>query len=147
MLSFSRKVDYALVALAHLLQNPERTSSARGIAEAHALPVSLMMQILKRLHLAGMLSSTRGVKGGYRIAVNLDDVSLVKLLEVIEGHDHSDAPAVRRLSMQVPVRALQYKLIHFLEDVSLSDLLKPGRRIDVPLDLVRLPARTPAQLC
>jgi len=144
MLSPSRKVDYALVALAHLLENTDQIASARVIAEAHQLPVPLMMQILKRLHQAGILVSTRGVKGGYRIAVNLDGVSLARLIDVVEGHENREAPVARRLSLQPPMQALQYKLIHFLEDVALSDLLKPGRRIDVPVERVRFPVRTPA---
>jgi Rrf2 family protein len=135
MLSLSRKVDYALVALAHLLENPDQVASARVIAQAHGLPVPLMMNILKRLHQAGLLQSTRGMKGGYRIAVNLDRVSLARLIEVMQNPDGiCEASITRRLSIQPPVQALQFKLIGFLEDVKLSDLLKPGRRIDVPLE-------------
>lgn len=36
-----------------------------------------------------------------------------------------------------PVQALQFKLQRFLQDVKLSDLILPGRRIDVPLERVR----------
>jgi Rrf2 family protein len=141
MLTLSRKVDYALVAMAHLLENPTQVVSAREVASAHDLPRALLMNILKRLHQAGLVSSTRGVRGGYRISVNLDDVSLAEVIEVVENIEHRDVPVARRMSLQAPVRALQYKLLSFLQDVKLSDLLKPGRRIDVPLENLRIAAR------
>jgi len=144
MLSLSRKVDYALVAMAHLLENPAQVVSAREIAAAHDLPLALVMNILKRLHQAGLLASTRGVHGGYKIAVNLDEISLAMIIEVVENIERRDVPVARRMSLQAPVRALQYKLIGFLQDVKLSDLLKPGRRIDVPLENLRIATRVPA---
>lgn len=141
MLSLSRKVDYALVALAHLLENPGQIVSARELSEAHDLPVALVMNILKRLHHAGLLDSARGVNGGYQLRVNLDGVSLAKLIEVVENKEDNEEAVARRLSTQPPVQALQYKLIRFLQDVSLADLIKPGRRIDVPLERLGIMTR------
>jgi Rrf2 family protein len=133
----SRKVDYALVSLAHLVQNPDHVAPAREIAQQHALPLPLLMQILKRLHQHGVLDSTRGVKGGYRIAIDLDDLSLARLIEIIESSDDRPTPMLRKLSIQPPVQALQFKMVGFLRGIKVTDLVKPGRRIDVPLERVR----------
>src|SRR5262245_25494766 len=64
MLSFSRKTDYALIALSHLARLQGRTVSAREIAQAYGLPQALVMNVLKAMHRAGIVSSVRGVKGG-----------------------------------------------------------------------------------
>lgn len=141
MLSLSRKVDYALVALAHLLENPGQIVSAREVAQAHDLPVALVMNILKRLHHAELLDSARGVNGGYQLRVNLESVSLAKLIEVVENKEDNEESVAKRLSTQPPVQALQFKLIRFLKDVTLADLIKPGRRIDVPLERLGITPR------
>ena len=65
MLSLTKKTDYALIALAYLAERPDRTVSAREIAGGFQMPVALVMNILKTLHHAKWLASTRGAKGGY----------------------------------------------------------------------------------
>jgi Rrf2 family protein len=136
MLSLSKKVDYALLSLAYLVEHKGRISSARAIAQTHSLPLALLMNILKSMHQHGILCSERGVKGGYQICKSLDETSLYELIEAVEAEDKL-SPAGRRLSSQAPLRALQYKWLNFLKQVRLSDLLVPGRRIDVPVELVR----------
>jgi len=138
MLSLSKKVDYALLSLAYLVEHRGRISSARAIADAHHLPLAQLMNVLKMMHARGILCSERGAKGGYQICTSLDEVSLYELLEAVEEGDSSDgsSPIARRLSNQPPLRALQYKFMSFLKQVRLSDLVIPGRRIDVPSELL-----------
>ena len=137
MITLSKQVDYALISLAHLISNPERVASAREIAQQHDLPLPLLMKILKRLHQRGVLSSTRGVKGGYQIAVNLDEISLARMIQIVDGHEAMMTNGLRRLSVVPPVQGLQMRLMQVLEDLKVTDLVKPGRRIDVPLHRVR----------
>jgi Rrf2 family protein len=137
MVSLSKKVDYALTSLAHLVEIKDQTVSARQIAGTHGLPLPLLMKILKTMHQHGILSSTRGVKGGYQIAINLDELSLGRLIAIVDGNGTATAGAdPHRLSPQPPVQALQYKLVRVLHDVKVTDLVKPGRRIDVPWERV-----------
>jgi Rrf2 family protein len=137
MLALSKKVDYALLSLAYLVEHRGRISSARAIAETHHLPMHQLMNVLKLMHTRGILCSERGVKGGYQICINLDELSLYELIEAVEQADAERAsPLVRRLSDQPPLRALQYRLMHFLKQVRVSDLVVPGRKIDVPVELL-----------
>lgn len=142
MLCLSRKTDYALIALAYLAEHRHRVSSAREIATAYALPQPLLMNILKRLHRHGLISSTRGVKGGYQlVGETAEQTSLYDLVRVLELKTADpDAKLLgcgrERGPMEAPIDALQYRLIRFLKDIQLSDLIRPGRRIDVPLERV-----------
>jgi Rrf2 family protein len=136
MLSLSKKVDYALVSLAYLVEHRGRISSARAIAAAHSLPLAQLMNVLKVMHARGILCSERGSKGGYQICTNLDEVSLYELIDAVDGDEDGISPVARRLSNQPPLRALQYKLMKFLRLVRVSDLVVPGRKIDVPAELV-----------
>jgi Rrf2 family protein len=132
MLCLSKKIDYALVALAYLAERErEGVASAREIAQANELPLPLLMKILKRLHRHGVVSGTRGVKGGYRLARDTDSLSLHDLIVIVE-----DGDPIHRRHRHGPVQALQYRLVRFLRDVKLSDLVIPGRRIDVPLERI-----------
>jgi Rrf2 family protein len=154
MLCMSKKTQYALVALGHLAEQPGRIASAREIARAYSLPAALLINILKNLQSHGLLRSTRGVKGGYQVTADLGALSLHELVAVVdcagdsgEGdcgcqealHDVTqDLEKNRVASPHGPVQALQFKLVRFLKEVRVADLVFPGRRIDVPVERLRL---------
>jgi DNA-binding IscR family transcriptional regulator len=105
------------------------------------------MNILKTLQHYKLIESTRGAKGGYRLRADLNGVSLWNLMGMLETTERGEAThdccerltqykVNREPAMHAPVTALQYKLIGFLENVKLSDLVLPGRRIDVPVEMV-----------
>src|SRR5688572_16532206 len=157
MLCLSKKTEYALTALSHLAERTHRVSSAREIAEAHGLPPAMLVKILKCLQSHGILLSSRGIRGGYRIVADLDETSLLDLVAIMECPDrpgeecgcldHSAEPTARlrssRQSAHGPAAALQYKFFRFLKDVKLSDLVLPGRRIEVPAERL-FTAKAPA---
>jgi DNA-binding IscR family transcriptional regulator len=96
------------------------------------------MNLLKRLHRTGLVRSVRGVRGGYLVSNQLDRVSLYDLITILEVD-----PAHRVNGEAIsgdgfaPIQALQYRLIGFLKNVNVADLILPGRRIDVPIERVR----------
>ena len=154
MLCMSKKTEYALVALSHLAEQPGRVASAREIARAQALPAALLINILKNLQSHGLLRSTRGVKGGYQVATDLAALSLHELIAIVDcagdssdgdcgcqdaAHDVTQDLEKNRVgSPHGPVQALQFKLVRFLKEVRVADLVTPGRRIDVPVERLRL---------
>ncbi|MEM1027845.1 MAG: Rrf2 family transcriptional regulator, partial [Planctomycetota bacterium] len=88
MLTLTRKTDYALVALCHLAHRRNEEAgpvSARVIAEAYQLPLPLLMNILKELAQAKLVTSTRGASGGYALALAPDRISLLDVVNAIEG--------------------------------------------------------------
>ncbi|MCG8510794.1 MAG: Rrf2 family transcriptional regulator [Rhodospirillales bacterium] len=139
MLSLTRKSDYALVALAYLGKNrqEQRTPvSARHIAELFGLPLPLLMNILKELSQAKLLESTRGVRGGYALAIDPKDVSLLEIVTAIEGplqfaQCAEGLPVVGQgctlsegCPIRGPVRKLHERIARFLEETTLQDLLE-----------------------
>jgi Rrf2 family transcriptional regulator, cysteine metabolism repressor len=150
MLSLTKKTDYALIALGHLAANPGRTVSAREVAERFQMPGALVMNILKDLHHGGFLASTRGTKGGYRLSADLNVASLYDLITLLEGpiklaecvvaENECPQGACCRIASSCPimgpVAALHARLVGLLKEVTLADVLVPGRRIDVPVTAV-----------
>ena len=141
MLVLGKKTDYALISLAWLAEHDGRYISAREIAEENGLPLPALMQILKTLHQNGVLRSTRGVKGGYQIAACLDALSLLDLSQMLAAVDADQHPGDEFSEMDehhFPLEAMRRKLSQFLQDVTVSEVIRPGRRIDVPLEDLRI---------
>ena len=143
MLRLSKKADYVLISLGYLAEHAEHVVSAREIAERCQLPLPLLMNILKVLHQRGVLKSSRGASGGYRIASDLGKLSLLELSGMLEtadgggaGDGNGDLMDKKRFALHGPAQALQYRIVRFMRDVTVADLVMPGRRIDVPLERV-----------
>ena len=148
MLSLTRKTSYGLIAMAYLACGGSKRISAREIAEKNALPVSLVRNVLKRLSAAGYVESSRGVRGGYRLARRPDEIILGELLDEIEGRveDAECKRADRGLPPRPygrpcpeadacphgnPVHRLHRQIRDYLQNVTLADIM--GNRSDVPL--------------
>jgi Rrf2 family protein len=133
LLRLGKRAEYSLIALAHLAQRPEGFASAREIAQSYRLPLPLTMKLLKCLHHKGLVKSIRGVRGGYQLQADLRAVSLDDLLQMLRP-----APVIAHDQAVVnsPLTALRYKMQRFVREIKLSDLILPGRRIDVPVELV-----------
>src|SRR5688500_20192848 len=96
MLCLSRKTDYALIALAYLAEHRHRVSSAREIATAYGLPQPLLMNILKRLHRHDLVTSTRGVRGGYQLGEGAERTRVYDLVRILELKTADPDTAPRR---------------------------------------------------
>jgi len=142
MLCLSRKTEYALLALGYLAERPGQIVGAQDLAEAYALPTALLMNILKTLQQHQLLVSRRGMRGGYQVGADLERVSLHDLIRMLEGKVEAGCDHERgRGSAEAPIAALHFKMMQFLHDVSLADLVLPGRRIDVPVEVLRTAKR------
>lgn len=77
--------DYATVVLASLAQDPSRHRAATELAERTRLSQPTVSKVLKRLHRAGMVISSRGSQGGYRLARGPDEITAAQILDAFEG--------------------------------------------------------------
>jgi Rrf2 family protein len=86
-MKLSAKAEYAclaVLALAH--HRPEEPPMRiREIAESHGIPERYLVQILLQLKGAGLVTSTRGAAGGYRLARPAEQISLGEVLRSIDG--------------------------------------------------------------
>ena len=85
-LSFTSAADYATRAMIHIACLPEGTVVLRSqISEAEGIPSSFMAKILRRLVQAQLLVSSRGVNGGFALARPAATVTMLDIVEAIEG--------------------------------------------------------------
>lgn len=75
----------------------------REIAGAHEIPERYLVQILLQLKGAGLVTSTRGASGGYRLARPADEISLGEVLGAIDGPEEPprefQQPAAQALAL------------------------------------------------
>ena len=82
----SKKTEYALRALMYAARFREGTTfQIRDLAEKNGIPKKFLELILLELKNAGMLSSRRGVGGGYLLARRPDSIRSSEIVEVFEG--------------------------------------------------------------
>ena len=85
MLRVTRLTDYATVVLTVLAARPDAVLSASELAERAGLEVPTVSKLLKPLAQAGLVEGFRGAHGGYRLARPADAISLVEIVEAMEG--------------------------------------------------------------
>jgi len=85
-MQISRKALYAIRALTYVASTRgDRLCTITEIAEKEEIPREYIAKILKELTTKGFLASYRGIKGGYRLNKSPDDISLLNILEAVQG--------------------------------------------------------------
>ena len=56
-----------------------------SVAEAETLPLSYLEHLVARLRDAGLVDSTRGAHGGYRLARPADEITMLEVVQALEG--------------------------------------------------------------
>lgn len=85
MLRISRLTDYATVILATLAGDPARVQTAAALSEQTHVAAPTVSKLLKQLQRAGLVSSTRGLRGGYQLARPASEISAAAILDALEG--------------------------------------------------------------
>lgn len=85
MLRVTKLTDYATVVLTVLAARPGDVLSAAELAEQAGLEAPTVAKLLKPLAQAGLVAGFRGSNGGYRLARDAGQISLVEIVEAMEG--------------------------------------------------------------
>ena len=85
MIRITKQTDYGIVLLTQLALEPERHFNAPELAAEANLPLPMVSKILKQLARDGMLTSHRGVKGGYGLARPAGEISMAEVIGALEG--------------------------------------------------------------
>jgi Rrf2 family cysteine metabolism transcriptional repressor len=94
VLAITTKSPYAVRALAELARRGGDSPVPIGeIANARDIPVQFLEGLFATLRRAGVLQSQRGVKGGYRFARPPGEVSVLEVVELLEGDLAAEAAA------------------------------------------------------
>jgi Rrf2 family protein len=82
----NRSTDYALRAMTYLATQPlDEVSMVNEIALNQSVPPKFLARLLQQLHKAGLVASQRGIKGGFRLARPSASITVLHVLEAVEG--------------------------------------------------------------
>ena len=95
MISITSKSPYAVLALAELGRSAGAGPIPIGeLARKRDVPVQFLEQLFAALRRAGVISSQRGVKGGYRFAREPSSVTVLEIVELLDGPLGRDSEGV-----------------------------------------------------
>jgi len=95
MISITSKSPYAVLALAELGRSAGSGPVPIGeLARKRDVPVQFLEQLFAALRRAGVISSQRGVKGGYQFAREPSSVSVLEFVELLDGPLGRDSEGV-----------------------------------------------------
>lgn len=146
-LRLTRAGDYAIRAMVHVASLPDGAEATTAeIAGGGKIPETFAAKILRKLVRAGLLSSARGVGGGFTLAKPADSITLLALVEAIEGPIHlTDCvpdPEHCTLSHDCPASGVwlevQRRMTGYLGEITLEAMVsapRKNRRIVWPLGI------------
>ena len=136
MLRVTKLTEYATLVLTVLATRPERVLSAPELAEQAGLEAPTVAKVLKPLAQAGLVEGFRGAQGGYRLTRDAGAISLIEIVEAMEGplgmtecSVHAGQCGIEdSCGMRANWRRINDVVADALRGVSLAQMLGPAPR-------------------
>ena len=132
MITFSKRMDYGLIALSHLaLQEDGEATNAKAIAAKYQIPPELLAKTMQLLAKSGIVESRNGPKGGYVLSRSPDSISVFEVIQSIEGHvamancqvgEDPSCVQFDNCPLLQPMERIQQKVIELLKGMTLLDM-------------------------
>lgn len=131
-MKISRSTGYALIAVGYIAQHyQDGAVLAQRISKEYTIPLEYLLKILQQLVRANVLRSKRGPRGGFFLAKNAEDITLLEIIEAVDGpmisHLHlaeqtKNAPF--SLKMEEVCRKATEQVKNTYENAKLSQMLE-----------------------
>ncbi|MFN0059009.1 MAG: SUF system Fe-S cluster assembly regulator [Planctomycetota bacterium] len=134
MIKLTRQADFGVLLMTYFARLPRaETLTARALAEATRISLPSVSKVLKILARARLLVSQRGAHGGYALARAARDITMVDMLEALEGPiaitECSDAAGMCEKETWCPVRShwqvINRAVQEALDGVTLEKMICP----------------------
>jgi len=140
----SQTAEYALRAIVYLARSPDEPHITREIAEATKIPSGYLAKVMQTLVKAGLVTSRRGLRGGFTLERSPDAISFLDVVNAVDPlqrirscplelaeHRDSLCPLHRRLDQAMA------DIEHALGSTNIADIMV-GPEGRVPLGLLTL---------
>src|ERR1700687_3671545 len=131
---YARPAEYALRAPIQLAPlPPDEYAMAKNIAAEGNIPAHFLAKILQDLARDGFLKSNKGPRGGFRLSLPAEDLSMLRIVEAVDGAGRYDRCIGGRpecndraaCGMHDSWKALRSRIIDYVGGTSRADLGKP----------------------
>jgi Rrf2 family protein len=129
-MKFNQSTAYPIAAMSHIVNAPAgQVVSNTAVCEACKMPDRYVSQLMRMLVVAGLLVSIRGVTGGYKLAKPADKITLLDVVEAVDGPSDQyggiDLPGMSRndkAAVMGAFKAIEADAKKRLAAVTLADL-------------------------
>jgi Rrf2 family protein len=132
MFRLSKKTEYAILAMQYLASRKSSLVSAKEISAALDISFEFLSKSLQALMKAGLVKSQQGIRGGYYLTRNPEDITLMNVTDALnektsvvecqEGEE--DCDRVEYCTLRSPMNVIQMKIDGIFKQMTISDLLK-----------------------
>ncbi|PSL41021.1 BadM/Rrf2 family transcriptional regulator [Planomicrobium soli] len=126
-MKYSNATNYALHTMIHIMRLQEgNTIGVQELAEMQKLSPTYLSKILTKLTKGGLIESTPGVKGGYKLARFQKDISFLDVINAIEGDTNLFNCTLHHEGCQIEkvMREAEERMKEELANQLLVDLIK-----------------------
>ena len=135
----SKKAEYALRALVAIARQPAKSWPIQELASSENIPIKFLEQILLSLRRAGILSSKRGVGGGYTLLRKPAEISFSEVISIFDGPcapvacaaekqcEPCSCPDQRTCPLRLVMRNVRSRMTDLLESVTVETMLSTGK--------------------
>jgi FeS assembly SUF system regulator len=136
MLKLNRMTDYAIVVLGVLAHRYGETLATAQLAQLTGLNQPTVAKVAKTLMATNLLETQRGVHGGYKLTRQAAEISLVQIVEAMEGpiavYGSVDGAQTSSMVNKCCVVSNKWNRVNLairtaLDDISLEDLIDPAQ--------------------
>jgi Rrf2 family nitric oxide-sensitive transcriptional repressor len=137
MNKMNRKLEYALMTLKYLSQKiPGELTSAKEVSDNFKTPFDATARVMQAMAQKGLLRVEHGALGGYQIAKDLNKVTMLHILDIVEGPTSLVKCMVNKNPCEMhgtcnivsPMHVLQHRLNEFYGNITLKELLVDARK-------------------
>jgi len=132
MIRFSKKTEYAIIAMSHMAEKPAgELTSCREMAEQYNISDEVLSKVLQGLARNRVVVSVQGTKGGYQIQRPLEQISIREIVSAIDEplqlvdcfgkEEECTCEQLPNCNIKNPMHQIQLLLESFFDSVSLKD--------------------------
>lgn len=133
-MKYSNATNYALHTMIYLIRLPQgNTIGVAELAKVQKLSPTYLSKILTKLTKAGLIESTPGVKGGYRISRSQNEVSFFDVIKAIEGETNLFDCSIHHEGCLIEdvMRKAEENMKNELQSTLLIDIVKKAEALQV----------------
>ena len=128
MINITKKQHYGVAVMLDIaLHQTQHPVSVLAISRRQGISASYVEQILAKLKRVGLVKSTRGPGGGYRFALDCEEITIEMIVNALEeislrGQSTSEltAPLWKKLSAQID---------HFLQHITIAQVFENEKKV------------------
>lgn len=135
MFKFSKKIEYAILAMQFLAKNETELVSAKEMSDKLNIPYEFLSKTLQKLMKSSLIESQQGTKGGYQLSKNSKQITVEEVILAMDEKPgivdclnngevkHENCSRSGECSIKTPMFHIQGKINEIFKTTTINDLV------------------------